>query len=247
MTIDDTLKVRQQGHFEGGQVHLFGHPLRYSSAGGLVHSIKEIFDENVYLFNTRNPSPHIIDAGANIGLSIIYFKRRFPDATIVAYEPDPELFAMLSDNVQHLKGVDLRRAAAWSSDTSLTFYSEGSLAGSTEIDSEQLGRSITVEAQRLRPELTKAHVDFLKIDIEGAETTVIMDIAEELKGVDLFFFEYHSNPSAPQRLGELLNIVREAGFRYVINGTHGAARPFVDETPRGFDLQLNVSCFREDR
>ena len=42
----------------------------------------------------------------------------------------------------------------------------------------------------------------------------------------------------------MLDLVRRAGFRYVINGAHGPRLPFVERVPHGFDLQLNVSCFR---
>jgi len=58
------------------------------------------------------------------------------------------------------------------------------------------------------------------------------------------FFEYHSQPNTEQLLGTMLDLVKAAGFRYVINGTHAPNHPFVDRVTRGFDLQLNVSCFR---
>jgi FkbM family methyltransferase len=40
-------------------------------------------------------SPYIIDAGANIGLSIIYFKKKYPNSKIVAFEPDKLIFNIL--------------------------------------------------------------------------------------------------------------------------------------------------------
>lgn len=240
----DYRAAKRRAHFEGGATRLFGRPLRYSSAGGLLHSIREIFHEEVYRFDATNRAPHIIDAGANIGLSVLYFKRCHPDATIVAYEPDRDIFEMLRTNVGDLPGVDLREAAAWVEDTTLTFYAEGSLAGSLELDSEGFGRRVEVRAERLKTELRRRHVDFLKIDIEGAENSVLFDIADELEGVDQLFFEYHSNPDKPQLLGEMLNLVSRAGFRYAINGTHGPAHPFTETTPNGFDLQANVFCFR---
>lgn len=240
----DYRAVKRKSHFEGGASQLFGEPIRYSSAGGFLHSVGEIFYDEVYRFDAAGPAPHIIDAGANIGLSIVYFKRRFPEATIVAYEPDETIFGLLKDNVANLSAVDLRQAAAWVEDTTLTFYAEGSLAGSLELDSENLNRPVKVRAERLRSELEKRFVDFLKIDIEGAENNVMFDIEDKLDNVGLLFFEYHSNPDKPQLLGDLLNLVTKAGFRYVINGAHGVAHPFTDTPPHGFDLQLNVSCFR---
>lgn len=169
----------------------------------------------------------------------------YPDANIIAYEPDPQMFALLEKNVGHLEGVELRDAAAWIEETTLTFFSEGSLAGSTEIDLRNAGKSVTVRAERLRDEISKAPVDFLKIDIEGAENSVMFDIEDVLDNVDHLFFEYHSKPGEPQKLGRLLDLVQSQGFRYAINGTHCAKHPYVETPGPGFDLQLNVLCYRE--
>ena len=60
------------------------------------------------------------------------------------------------------------------------------------------------------------HVDFLKLDIEGAETTVIKDCADYLGNVDNIFVEYHSFLSEKQTLDELLNILKKTNFRVQI-------------------------------
>lgn len=221
-----------------------GQKTRFSDHAGLFHSIREIFHDEVYKFNARTEHPHIIDAGSNIGLSVRYFKTLYPKATILAYEPDPAIFAMLKDNVGSLPGVEVRQAAAWTQDTTLTFYSEGSLAGSAEMDFLGTRNAITVPAERLADQLARQPVDFLKLDIEGAENSVLFDIEDALPQVDHLFFEYHSTPGKPQQLGDLLNLVSRAGYRYAINGTHAANHPFVETVSHGFDLQLNVSCFR---
>lgn len=223
---------------------LFGRPLAYSDKNGLLHSIREVFYDEVYKFETAKRSPHIIDAGANIGLSVLYFKRLYPGCSIVAYEPDAAIFALLQQNVGALDGVELHRAAAWVEDGELAFYSEGSLAGSSEVDVLGAGRKSVVRSESLRRKIEERPVDFLKIDIEGAENSVLFDIEPALGKVERLFFEYHSLPGTDQRLGDLLNVVSRAGFRYTINGAHGSPYPFVETLTRGFDLQLNVSCVR---
>lgn len=227
-----------------GKTRVLGEETLYSDKNGLLHSVDEIFRQQVYRFEASHDAPHIIDAGANIGLSVRYFKKLYPRATIVAYEPDPKIFELLKTNVGHLDGVDLRQAAVWSQDTTLTFYTEGSLAGSSLADTGASGSVLNVKAERLQKELQKRPVDFLKIDIEGAEAEVLFDIEDQLENVECLFFEYHSLPSHPQILGQLLNLVARNGFRYVINGVHGPAAPFIDRIQSGFDLQLNVSCVR---
>ena len=49
-----------------------------------------------YYFHTDKENPVIIDAGANIGDSMIYFKYLYPQATIYSFEPDVATFAYLS-------------------------------------------------------------------------------------------------------------------------------------------------------
>src|SRR5207237_2287036 len=49
----------------------------------------------------------ILDIGSNIGASIIYFRRQFPDANIFGFEPHPATFRILHENVAHLRGVTI--------------------------------------------------------------------------------------------------------------------------------------------
>ena len=61
----------------------------------------------------------IIDCGANIGCSVIWFATQFPAADIIAIEPDLANFRLLQQNVGELDGVRLIHAALWSSVTSV--------------------------------------------------------------------------------------------------------------------------------
>lgn len=242
-------QVRTLKRFTDGQTQLFGHPFRFPDNRGFLHSLEEIFTEEVYKFRAATPAPLIIDAGANIGLSVAYFKRLYPGATIIAFEPDPSIFQILHQNINALglQQVEARNAAAWIADTELEFFSEGSLAGSTETAFIDGARKYTVKAERLKNYLAGKPVDFLKIDIEGAENTVVPDLEPELNNVQHLFLEYHSLPGKEQMLGELLNVVKRAGFRYTIKSAAAPARyPFTDRIRTGFDLQLNIFCYREE-
>ena len=246
ISTDQYAEIHGKPALEQGSTPLFGKPFHYSDGKGFLHSLKEIFADEVYRFDTPTPAPFIIDAGANIGLSVLYFKRLHPRSRIIAFEPDPTIFEVLNKNVasSQLDQVDTRQAAVWTEDGELRFFSEGSLAGSSEVDLRAQGLATMVRAERLKPLLQNEKVDFLKIDIEGAENAVMFDIEDELDNVEHLFFEYHSVLGKDQMLGDLLNIASRKGFRYVINGPHGARLPFIDRKTRTFDLQLNVSCFR---
>jgi len=232
--------------FKIGQQEIFGNNFMYSDNLGFFHSIEEIFVEECYRFSSLRNNPVIIDCGSNIGLSILYFKRLFPDSKIIGFEPDKEIFELLAKNVSSFKlnEITLLNKAVSIDNNPISFYVEGSLAGSTVIDFEGLNNVQKIEAVRLK-EFLKEKVDFLKIDIEGAENEVIFDIAPELENVETLFIEYHSIPNKPQQLGEILNIIKNAGFKYYIKEASNIMQyPFIDRAAKKFDVQLNIFGYR---
>ncbi len=104
----------------------------------------------------------------------------------------------------------------------LNFSASGNLGGS--LTHNKLGQevsennSLPVSAIRLYDLLDK-EIDFLKIDIEGAEIEVLKDCEDRLKNVVNIFVEYHSNPNDKQELDAVLSILTNAGFRYDIKGS----------------------------
>lgn len=244
----DFKRLKRAPRFKPGHTTFRGRPIGFSDGHGFLLSLKEIFVEQVYKFAPRRASPLIIDAGSNIGLSVIYFKEIAPLSRIIAFEPDPLMFSLLEGNIRgrDYNDIELHQSAAWSENTELTFYPEGSLAGSSELDFKGEGKSCRVKAERLRDFIpSNDRVDFLKIDIEGAENTVIFDLSDKLESVDNIFLEYHSIVGKPQRLGEILSVVEKAGFRYSILPAWVHTRlPFVERIATNFDLQQNIFCFR---
>jgi len=212
-----------------------------------LFSYREIFCEEIYLFNCDKESPYIIDCGSNIGLSILYLKKRFLGAHIVGFEPDPFLFDILRENVGNfgLTEVSLENKAVWKeNDLHLGFRPEIGLGGRLDVNSD-LPDPIIVKTVRLKDYLKKP-IDFLKIDIEGAEVVVLEDIKEELHWVEKLFVEYHSEKNRPQELHLLLDILTQSGFRYYVKDAFPVMHPFIEsERHSGFDLQLNIFAFRE--
>ncbi|MGV3502378.1 MAG: FkbM family methyltransferase [Adhaeribacter sp.] len=244
----DYKDVLTHQRFKTGQTKLWNKPFRYSDNHGFLHSLEEVFEQQVYRFHSEKADPYIIDAGANIGLSVAYFKQLFPQASLVAFEPDPHIFQLLQQNTASLglSQVELRNAAAWTEDTELTFFAEGSLAGSTEVSLVDRGKTYSVQAERLKKWLSGKEVDFLKIDIEGAENSVLFDLEPELSQVAHLFLEYHSIVGKEQKLGDLLEVIKRAGFRYHIKSASNPVRfPFTERVKKGFDMQLNIFCFRQ--
>ena len=67
--------------------------------GHIGFLVKEIFLEEVYVLIKNKEVFKILDLASNIGLSVAYFKMRFPAATIEAYEPDRNSFKLFQKNI----------------------------------------------------------------------------------------------------------------------------------------------------
>lgn len=59
--------------------------LNLPDAPSFVYQFKEIFFDEIYKFKTQKNNPIIIDCGANAGISILYFKKLYPNSEIIAY------------------------------------------------------------------------------------------------------------------------------------------------------------------
>lgn len=241
-------RLQNLQRFEPDKTVLFGNEFLFSDNLGFLHSLQEIFNEHVYKFHCEKSEPFIIDAGSNIGLSVTYFKQQHPGSRIIAFEPDPLIYGLLAANVLSFgfNNIDLRNAAVWVEDTELTFFSEGSLAGSTEVDFN-FNKKIIAKAERLKSLMSGNQVDFLKIDIEGAENVLMFDIEDQLSNVNNLFLEYHGIACKEQKLGDLLQMLTKAGFRYYIKSADDFIKlPFIERVDSGFDLQLNIFCYRKE-
>jgi FkbM family methyltransferase len=210
---------------------------------------KDVFENNIYEFPKTSSTPRILDCGANIGVSCLFFKRLFPSARLTAFEPDPVIFSYLTHNLKEagIHDAQLIQKALWSSETLLQFHSEGADAGRIASDI-QPGSNLNagqVRTTRLYDYLNE-QIDFLKLDIEGAETEVLEDAAPRLGNVSRLFVEYHSFSDKPQTLSRLLGILSDAGFRVQLQPMKYSAKPFLKvEAYLGMDLQLNIFAYRD--
>ncbi|NWJ53349.1 MAG: FkbM family methyltransferase, partial [Bacteroidetes bacterium] len=165
----------------------------------------DFFHNEIYYFRiSENKNPLIIDAGANIGLAIVYWKSIYPNAKIIGFEPDSDVFKVLKKNVSRYQDVEIHNYGLYHSETSLPFMSEGADSGSLIFgnDSTRTPNKV-IDVKKLSPFLENK-VALLKIDIEGAEYEVLKESSSMLKNVEKIFVEYHSFIGQEQVLPELL-------------------------------------------
>lgn len=218
---------------------------RFVDSASFLFMYDEIFKKNIYSFNSAVTEPYIIDCGANIGLSIIYFKSLFPKASILAFEPDPKVYQVLRNNTSDLTDVKVIKKALWHEETTMEFFTEGADGGSLSLIPNKI-ETIEISTERLSAYVDR-QVDFLKIDIEGAELNVLAECENKLHFVKNIFIEYHSFVDKKQELGVLISILERNNFRYHINSPGlSSGQPFIyRSTYNGMDMQLNIYAFKE--
>lgn len=227
-------------------IKLFGRPLFFNAPQELLHGLQEIFVDQVYK-QLLPPNALILDCGANIGLSVIWLKQCYPAARIIAFEPDPTNFLLLEKNINsyNLDNITCHPAAVWKEDTQLTFSGgEGMASGLTTTNSKD---AITVNCLQLKKFLSQP-VDFLKLDIEGAEWDVITDCAESLGVVNRIFVEYHGQFTDQDKLIQILDILKKAGFQFYLREAAALhPTPFYrkKKLTHPYQVQLNIFGFRD--
>jgi tRNA1(Val) A37 N6-methylase TrmN6 len=118
-------RIKKQDRYIKNQTNILGNTFTYVDSASFYFIYDEIFKKEIYKFKTSNPIPTIIDAGANIGLGIIYLKKQYPNAKIVAFEPDEKVFEVLELNIKsfNLTNVNLVNKGLWKEETILSFNS----------------------------------------------------------------------------------------------------------------------------
>lgn len=166
----------------------------------------------------------IIDVGAGIGEFAISVAKGHPSSQIYAYEPFPESFALLRENLNlnNTKNVKASQTAVGPSSGKMVLATTGEAVQHTtthNVTPDSTTSLIEVDGLSLADlfytnEIT--HCDFLKIDCEGCEFDVLLNTSRDvLEKIDHIILEYH-NGFTPYSHTELARHLQENGFQVKI-------------------------------
>lgn len=161
-----------------------------------------------------------VDVGANVG----YFTLLAASlgARVVAYEPTPEVYTRLRENIElnGLQNVTLMNAAVAEKAGTLTFHQSPDDPEANSIFGE--GECIQVQAVALDDDLSRRdirQVDLLKIDAEGAEPLVLAGAAKLLSSEHPPVMVIEVNPYCLRNAGSsaeaLLELIKSSGYRCI--------------------------------
>lgn len=156
----------------------------------------EVFLDTSYTTNPHTDINKIVDLGSNVGVSALYFRLLYPQATIYCVEPDPNNIEQLQVNADLIGNMKIFKAAAWSSDGHQTFYVNNHRGSSSSVRKSNSNHKKTkVPTRSLDSILELANIqeiDLLKFDIEGSEEEVFRSFSQFGK-IGMIFGEIHGD------------------------------------------------------
>jgi len=165
------------------------HPLHLRAGTSDLYMFEEVFLDDEYGFETSLDPKLILDVGANAGFASVYFANRFPNARILAVEPDPSNVEILRRNVAPYRNVEVIEGAVWYESTTLSLDDQGDKSGIQVRPGDGGIRAMTID--ELLAHAGAAHIDILKIDIEGAEKELFEHDAALAGKVGVLLIELH--------------------------------------------------------
>jgi FkbM family methyltransferase len=195
----------------------------------------EVLNE-VLVLGEYEGAPHgeptvVLDLGSHIGVSLLFFRQRYPRARVIGVEPNPRIFPRLSQNVDQLEAVEVHQVAVAARDGELDFFPAKQAWVSSTRPTDDAKRPVKVRGRSLDgllAELGLERVDLLKLDIEAGEAAVLA-ASTRLRDVGAVVGEFddRGDPAQRRTFFALFD-----GFRLNITGGLGEHTTFVAVGPR---------------
>lgn len=166
--------------------------------------LEEIFKKHTYYLDLETNTPLIIDAGAHIGLSTLYFHSLYSQASFICIEPDPVNLTYLYENLKENRvehAVVVPKALVGNptleyvvlhthpTHSVLSSLHKGSWTGKEQTVAVQV--EATTLSAVVDTHAKNKSIDVLKIDIEGMETAVLWQAKQLLPRVKHLIVEFH--------------------------------------------------------
>jgi len=209
-----------------------GFKLKYLDRNYLYYIFFEQFGLNSYYFRSKTNNPVIIDIGANIGDTMIYFKWLYPRSIIFAFEPHPLAFDCLKANIKNNKfhHVYAYDSALGNTKGLVDLFNSEMTAASTasiKISYKEQNYKKTASLSKVKidklsnfKEINKLEkVDLLKMDIEGAEGELFKSLDFILPKTKKIIIEYHLLPEIKENsFDQIIAKLNSYNFKVSVKG-----------------------------
>ena len=206
-------------------ISLNGYPINVRPGRGVAKIADlamawEVFIDNVYDAFEIGEHDVVFDIGGHIGSFTTKAARKCIHGQVFSFEPTPETFSILNQNVKDLKNVKaFRIAISDHSGTEQIYLSDNNPAENSLF--RKTDKQIDVELMTLHDFFSKYEVNrvnLMKLDCEGAEYQIITSSINELKNkVEKIVMEVHEpkyfNIPVHHTIQSLIEIMQTNGFK----------------------------------
>jgi FkbM family methyltransferase len=204
------------------KAEIFNYNVKAYNYQTLIFLFREIFLSEAYHFKTSNKAPVIIDGGANIGMSVLYFKILYPHSKIVAFEPNPDALELFQQNIENnnLQGITLIPTGLGRDAGEMLFFLD-ERKGGLEASFQRLNtqRQLKVRVEKLSEYIKVYEPELVKLDVEGAESGIMdeLKLANALAIPKQYIIEYHQpEHNRENAFADFRQMFLDAGFLYQI-------------------------------
>lgn len=162
--------------------------------------------------------PVIVDLGSNIGLTLRHFSFLYPDAKILGFEMDKNNFGLCWNNCKGCHNVMVYNQAIWIYNGYVS-YNPISNQDAYHIDNQTHQSDVSVESITIPEIIHRYHltsIDYLKMDIEGAEKNIFQNDLEWTNHVRLMNIEIHDRAF----ISETIRLLTNRGFTCWYHPSH---------------------------
>lgn len=163
----------------------------------------------------------IIDGGANVGYTSVFFNKYFPKAKILAIEPVLENCEILKENflLNRISNFEILNGGIHYEDSILLInnkFRDGKSWSTTLIQqNSNINNQTSIDVFSLQTIMKKyniSNIDILKLDIEGSEKGLFTNDTSWLSYVNNIAIEIHEEFISPN---EVKKILRNNGFKLI--------------------------------
>lgn len=183
--------------------------------------IQEVCAQKVYGDVIRE-GMYVLDIGAQLGSFSIFAASK--GAFVRAYEPDPDNYATLQENINlndFSRSIPAFNEAVWSSNTEITLFDSCSdnLGAHSAIFARDPEKSVKVPAVTLEQAFGEwDEIDFLKMDCEGSEFEIMK--SDAMRDVKQFSMEVHGFATTEEAYKDFRAMLERYGFTLEGGGWH---------------------------
>ena len=172
-------------NFKSNQTIIEGHKIFLDKEDCMQLSIRQSYDpvETELVKKEIKEGSTVIDIGANMGYyTLLFAKLVGKKGKVYSFEPEPNNFALLKKNISinNYHNVNIQQKAVSNTNEKINLYQLNKTTGYTIAPYRFGDKKIQVKSIRLDDNINEK-IDFVKIDVEGAEHHVLSGMKNILR------------------------------------------------------------------